>query len=111
MTCDAKRRPSMVWDVAASDFGVFRDLDEVFHCDSQVFLDNVQDDSFKLIIDLLPEEKHGHLYTMDLMNLLDMYMVCDYLQIEQLQTSVAKEIAQRMNSMSLTQLENMIQFL
>lgn len=109
MTCDSKKNPSMVWDIPQDSFGVFRDLDDIFNQDTQVFLDNVEDEPFKLIIDLLTsQERQQELCRLELIKLLELYKVCDYLQIEELQNLVAKEIATRMNAMSMAQLQDVI---
>lgn len=109
MTCDSKKKPSMLWDVPQDSFGVFRDLDDVFNQDTQVFLDNVQDEPFKLIVDLLMSQERQHkLGSLEWIKLFELYKVCDYLQIEELQNLVAKEIATRMNAMNMSQLQDVM---
>lgn len=111
MTSGRDLKPSQKWMLEkeiVSKFGVIAAVTESFEHDTkQLYLKDVQDESFKWVDYIL----HNPTYNMSLLDtelLWTIFRVCDYLDIQDLQCSVARQLAKRMNCMDTNQMKQII---
>lgn len=85
--------------------GVFNDIDDIV--ESSIYLNDFDDNLFKLVYEFVSDEifDSQKITTLDVYSLYEIYKICDYLQINDLQQIVAMSLAEHLKNMKLTELE------
>lgn len=111
VTSDRHLKPSQKWIInqeIVGKLGVIAAMTESFEQDyKELFLNNVQDESFKWVIYMFENPTYD-VSTLDTELLLSIFKVCDYLDIQELQCKVARQLAKRMNHMDTTKMMEII---
>lgn len=105
------RYPSKHWELnvdLVSRFKVFDGIEDMLN-DTKIVLDNVCDESFKWVMSILQKDDMDarvEINSLSMDMLFRVFKVCDYLQIEDLHVKCGQSIANRLNKMTMQELEN-----